>query len=162
MADRPRHRRVFGRGVDKEDEGAPQAPTADYEFQSRGSGRIAAASFCVMIRGAARRSAVRTNWRHAPRLGLDRQPASAPRRAFAYRRLRLRRRRLERRRVWAPDTESEQGPWFEYPIGGISVQVALEPGASEMVSVTVDGASSGDREMCEWLANIMRNWHLTK
>ncbi len=32
-------------------------------------------------------------------------------------------------------TDSEAGPWFDYPVGHIMVSMALEPGAGEMVSV---------------------------
>lgn len=58
-------------------------------------------------------------------------------------------------------TDSETGPWFEYSLGRISVTVAFEPGADEMVSVTLDGASESEQERIRWLGSLMQNWHLS-
>jgi hypothetical protein len=58
-------------------------------------------------------------------------------------------------------TDSEAGPWFEYSLGRISVTVAFEPGADEMVSVTLDGASESEQERIRWLGSLMQNWHLS-
>jgi hypothetical protein len=57
-------------------------------------------------------------------------------------------------------TDSEAGPWFDYPVGRLSVAMALEPGADEIVSVTVTGAAESDQERLRWLADVMRSWHL--
>ena len=43
-------------------------------------------------------------------------------------------------------TDSETGLWFEYSLGRVSVAVAFEPGADEMVSVHLDGASESEQE----------------
>jgi hypothetical protein len=58
-------------------------------------------------------------------------------------------------------TDSEAGPWFEYPLGRISVAVALEPGADEMVAAKLDGASESEQDKIRWLGSLMRNWHLS-
>jgi hypothetical protein len=42
------------------------------------------------------------------------------------------------------ETDSETGPWFEYPLGRVWVALALEPGADEMVSVKAEGASESE------------------
>lgn len=57
-------------------------------------------------------------------------------------------------------TDSEAGPWFEYQVGCVLVTAAFEPGANEMVSVKVDGATEAEAEKIRWLGNLMRNWHL--
>ena len=48
-------------------------------------------------------------------------------------------------------TDSEAGPWFEYPVGRIGARLALEPGADEMVSVQLDGASKSEQQKIRWL-----------
>ncbi len=58
-------------------------------------------------------------------------------------------------------TDSEAGPWFEYPVGHLSVTAAFEPGADEMVAVKVGGASDSEREKIRWLTALLRNWHLS-
>jgi hypothetical protein len=37
----------------------------------------------------------------------------------------------------------------------------LEPGADEMVSVAIDGAGDDEQLRIGWLADVMRNWHLS-
>ena len=59
-------------------------------------------------------------------------------------------------------TDSEAGPWFDYPIGHILVSTALEPGAGEMVIVRVDEATDTELEKIRWLGHLMRNWHLSE
>lgn len=59
------------------------------------------------------------------------------------------------------DTDAEAGPWFGYPLGRITVTVALEPGASEMASVTVDGTADSEQQAIALLGDIVRNWHLS-
>jgi hypothetical protein len=56
-------------------------------------------------------------------------------------------------------TDSEAGRWFDYPIGHMLASVALEPGADEMASVRVDGATEAELQKIRWLASLMRNWH---
>ena len=58
-------------------------------------------------------------------------------------------------------TDSQAGPWFEYPLGSVSVAVAFEPGADEMVSVKLDEASESEQERIRWLGSLMRNWHFS-
>jgi hypothetical protein len=58
-------------------------------------------------------------------------------------------------------TDSDAGRWFEYLVGHLSVTVAFEPGADEMVSVKLDGASESEQEKARWLTSLMRNWHLS-
>jgi hypothetical protein len=58
-------------------------------------------------------------------------------------------------------TDSEAGPWFEYPVGRIGVMLTLEPGAGEMMSVKFDEASKSEEEKIRWLGDLMRNWHLS-
>jgi hypothetical protein len=58
-------------------------------------------------------------------------------------------------------TDSEAGPWFEYPVGNLLVTAAFEPGADEMVSVNLEGASESEREKIRWLGDLMRNWQLS-
>jgi hypothetical protein len=58
-------------------------------------------------------------------------------------------------------TDSQAGPWLEYPLGRVSATVAFEPGADEMVSVKLDEAGESDQERIRWLGNLMRNWHLS-
>ena len=41
--------------------------------------------------------------------------------------------------VGVRETDSEAGPWFDYPIGPLTVLVAYEPGANYMVDVVVEG-----------------------
>jgi hypothetical protein len=57
-------------------------------------------------------------------------------------------------------TNSESGPWFEYPVGHILVSMALEPDAGEAASVRVDAATDAELEKARWLGDLMRNWHL--
>jgi hypothetical protein len=59
-------------------------------------------------------------------------------------------------------TDSEVGPWFEYPLGHVSVTAAFEPGADEMVSVRLDGANESEQERIRWLRGLMQNWHFSK
>jgi hypothetical protein len=58
-------------------------------------------------------------------------------------------------------TDTDAGPWFEYPVGRLSVTAAFETGADEMVSMKVAGASESERERVRWLGCLMRNWHLS-
>jgi hypothetical protein len=58
-------------------------------------------------------------------------------------------------------TDSEAGAWFEYPVGRVVVTAAFEPGANEMVSVRLDGATEAEAEKIRWLGDLMRSWHLT-
>jgi hypothetical protein len=58
-------------------------------------------------------------------------------------------------------TDSEAGPWFDYPVGHIMVGMALEPGAGEMVSVRIDAATDTELAKIRWLSDLMRNWHLS-
>jgi len=58
-------------------------------------------------------------------------------------------------------TDGEAGPWFSYPVGRIGVMLALEPGAEEMVTVKVDGASPAEEDRIGWLGNLVREWHLS-
>ena len=58
-------------------------------------------------------------------------------------------------------TDTEAGPWFDYPVGHLSVTAAVETGADEMVSMKVAGASKSEREKIRWLGSLMRNWHLS-
>jgi hypothetical protein len=58
-------------------------------------------------------------------------------------------------------TDSDAGPWFEYPVGRVRVTVAFEPGADEMVSVKLDGARESEQNRIRWLGILMRNWHLS-
>lgn len=53
-------------------------------------------------------------------------------------------------------TDSEAGPWFDYPIGGLTLSVALEPGACEMVTIRIDGDTSSTSTRIDWLADLMR------
>ena len=39
--------------------------------------------------------------------------------------------------------------------------LALEPGAEEMVTVKVDGASPAEEDRIGWLGNLVREWHLS-
>jgi hypothetical protein len=55
-------------------------------------------------------------------------------------------------------TDSEAGPWFSCPAGRIAVMLALEPGADEMVTVKVDGASPAEEERIRWLGDLVREW----
>jgi hypothetical protein len=57
-------------------------------------------------------------------------------------------------------TDSEAGPWFDYPVGHIQVSIALEPGADEIASVRVEMATEAELEKVRWLGDLMRNWHL--
>ncbi len=57
-------------------------------------------------------------------------------------------------------TDSESGPWFEYPIGHLMAKMALEPGADEMTSVLVEGATAAELQKIRWLGDMVRNWHL--
>jgi hypothetical protein len=41
------------------------------------------------------------------------------------------------------------------------VTAAFEPGANEMVSVRLDGATEAEAEKIRWLGDLMRSWHLT-
>jgi hypothetical protein len=58
-------------------------------------------------------------------------------------------------------TDSEAGPWFGYPVGRLSVAMAVEPGADETAWVKLDGAGETEQEKIRWLGNIMRDWHLS-
>lgn len=59
-------------------------------------------------------------------------------------------------------TDSEAGRWFSYPVGSLTIWLALEPGADEMISVKVDGAEDDpERQQIGWLAGITRNWQLS-
>jgi hypothetical protein len=58
-------------------------------------------------------------------------------------------------------TDSEAGPWFDYPVGHILVSAALEPGASEVAFIRVDEATDTELEKIRWLGDLMRNWHLS-
>ena len=57
-------------------------------------------------------------------------------------------------------TDSEAGPWFDYPIGHILVSTAKESGAG-LVMVRVDEATDTELEKIRWLSDLMRNWHLS-
>jgi hypothetical protein len=57
-------------------------------------------------------------------------------------------------------TDSEAGRWFDYPVGQMRVSIALEPGADEMASVSVGGATEAELEKVRQLGALMRNWHL--
>jgi hypothetical protein len=57
-------------------------------------------------------------------------------------------------------TDSEQGPWFDYPVGPSTLHVALEPGASEMVQVLLDGVPKRVAARLEWTSSLMRDYHV--
>lgn len=58
-------------------------------------------------------------------------------------------------------TDSEQSPWFDYPVGGAAtVSVAFEPGADEMVSIRLDGDLTTIGPRIEWLANLLRDYEM--
>lgn len=59
------------------------------------------------------------------------------------------------------ETDSEAGPWFDYPIGHMLVSVALEPGADEMVSVRAEEATEPELEKIRWLVSLMQDWHFS-
>ena len=59
-------------------------------------------------------------------------------------------------------TDSERGPWFDYPFGSATVAVAREPGAGEMLSVRVENIGDEWHDRLRWTSDIMRNWRLTK
>ena len=59
-----------------------------------------------------------------------------------------------------PGTNSEEGPWFSYPIGDVQLLVAYEPGADEMVSVRLDDLP--DRADIALLGDIMRDYQVTE
>jgi hypothetical protein len=59
-------------------------------------------------------------------------------------------------------TDSEAGPWFDYPVGQIVVTLALEPGADEVVSVKVGRAAGSERQQIGWLGDLMRSWHFSE
>jgi hypothetical protein len=58
-------------------------------------------------------------------------------------------------------TDSEAGPWFEYPVGRFAVALALEPAADEMVTVKAHGAIPAEEERIRWLGDLMREWRLS-
>jgi hypothetical protein len=53
-------------------------------------------------------------------------------------------------------TDSERGPWFEWPIGDATVLLALEPGADEMVMVSVRRIDGSARQLLGFAADLMR------
>jgi len=57
-------------------------------------------------------------------------------------------------------TDSERGPWFEYPVGPLTVLVAYEPGADEMVTVIVEGADAENSMKFRWASKLMRLYEL--
>ena len=57
-------------------------------------------------------------------------------------------------------TDSDSGPWFDYPIGHLTVSVAFEPGAEEMVSVRVEGTGMQSEFSLGELADICRCYEL--
>lgn len=60
------------------------------------------------------------------------------------------------------ETDAEDSHWFEYPLGRLTIRVALESGANEMVIVSVSGAPTGnEQQRIGWLGDIMRDWHLS-
>jgi hypothetical protein len=60
-----------------------------------------------------------------------------------------------------PSTDSERGPWFEYPLAGASVEVALEPGAEEMVQLRFTGLGHLEDRVA-FLGELARNYLLVK
>lgn len=58
------------------------------------------------------------------------------------------------------DTDSERGPWFEFPVAGVLVRAALEPGAGEMTSIVVDGVDEATSERLAWTGALLRDYHL--
>lgn len=69
--------------------------------------------------------------------------------------------------VWAAfevgltGTDSEQGPWFDFPIGASTLRVAYEPEAWEMVMVAVDDADNALLERLVWTADLLRCYLVT-
>jgi len=57
-----------------------------------------------------------------------------------------------------PGTDSEDGPWFDYPIGPSLLHVALEPGASEMVQLMLDAVPDRVADRLQWTSDIMRDY----
>jgi len=55
-------------------------------------------------------------------------------------------------------TDSEPGPWSDHPVGDLTLWVALEPGADEMVSLRIDGTTASADERVHWLADLVRNY----
>lgn len=60
-------------------------------------------------------------------------------------------------------TDSEDGPWFDYPVGRLTVFVAYEPGAAEMVAVRVEGIDTSIGEMkAHWLGDLLRDYRVAR
>ena len=59
-------------------------------------------------------------------------------------------------------TDSKAGPWFTYPVGPMTVELALEPGADEMIMVKIGGLTGILQVQVDLLGSIMRNWHLSQ
>jgi hypothetical protein len=59
-----------------------------------------------------------------------------------------------------PGTDSERGPWFDYPIGEVAVHVAYEPGADEMVTLRLDPVD--DRDDITLVAEMARTYELRR
>jgi hypothetical protein len=57
-----------------------------------------------------------------------------------------------------PGTDSEHGPWFDYPIGSAHVEVAYESRADEMVTVVVDRVPGAIYDQVCWTAELMREY----
>jgi hypothetical protein len=57
-------------------------------------------------------------------------------------------------------TDSEHGPWFDYPVGQLAVNVAFEPGAHEMVSIRIDGDTTKTETKIRWLTELLRDYEL--
>jgi hypothetical protein len=57
-------------------------------------------------------------------------------------------------------TDSEHGPWFDYPVGQLTVNVAFEPGADEMVSIRIDGDTARTQAKIDWLTDLLRTYEV--
>jgi hypothetical protein len=53
-------------------------------------------------------------------------------------------------------TDSERGPWFDFPLGETTVLLALEPGAGEMITLRIEGTSAAVTPKLELASDIMR------
>ena len=59
-----------------------------------------------------------------------------------------------------PETDSEAGRWFDYPIAAATVLIAYEPGADEIVSLELHGID--DRDDIGLVADIMRDYEVRR
>ena len=57
-------------------------------------------------------------------------------------------------------TDSEQGPWFDYPVGALFVSIAFELGADEMISIRINGDTTATETKIDWLADFLRSYQV--